>query len=115
MTPLKLDNYLRTYRRRSGLTQQDVAFLIGSESGTQISRYEKRRRLPTLRTALALQCIYGVPVAELFAGIFQSVDAEMQARTRKLATKLKPKVGIKKQPQAARRLAWVSREQALSQ
>ena len=42
----KLENYLRTYRKKSGLTQREVAFLLGCQNGAQVSRYEKRRRLP---------------------------------------------------------------------
>ena len=72
VTP-RLENYLRTYRRKSGLTQQEVGFLLGRETGAQVSRYEKRHRLPPLETALAYEEIFGVPVSELFAGIRQSV------------------------------------------
>jgi transcriptional regulator with XRE-family HTH domain len=80
MATPKLENYLRTYRKRSGLTQQEVAFLLGSEDGTQVSRYEKRRRLPPLETALACEEIYGVPVAELFAGVRQAVGRDIGKR-----------------------------------
>ena len=33
MATHKLENYLRTYRKRSGLTQREVAFLVGSRNG----------------------------------------------------------------------------------
>src|SRR3989442_14407584 len=69
MATHKLENYLRTYRKRSGLTQREVAFLVGCRNGAQVSRYEKRRRLPPLRTALACEAAFGVPVSELFAGL----------------------------------------------
>src|SRR5437879_2031593 len=61
MATHKLENYLRTYRKRSGLTQREVAFLVGCRNGAQVSRYEKRRRLPPLRTALACEAAFGVP------------------------------------------------------
>src|SRR5437660_10555182 len=69
MTSHRLQNYLRTYRRKSGLTQQEVAFLLGRKNGAQLSRYEKRQHLPPLRTALACEAIFHVPVAELFGGV----------------------------------------------
>ena len=69
MATHKLENYLRTYRKRSGLTQREVAFLVGCRNGAQVSRYEKRRRLPPLRMALACEAAFGVPVSELFAGL----------------------------------------------
>src|SRR5437667_302672 len=69
MATPKLENYLRTYRKRSGLTQRDVAFLVGCRNGAQVSRYEKRRRLPPLRTALVYEAAFGVPVSVLFAAL----------------------------------------------
>lgn len=75
-----LENYLRMYRKRSGLTQREVAFLLGCENGAQVSRYEKRRRVPPLQTALAYEAIFGIPVAELFAGIRQTAERTIQRR-----------------------------------
>ena len=31
MTPHRLENYLRSYRKESGLSQQEVAFLLGCD------------------------------------------------------------------------------------
>ena len=73
----KLENYLRTYRKKSGLTQREVAFLPGCQNGAQVSRYEKRRRLPPLRTAWAYEAALGIPISQLFAGIYEEVSKEM--------------------------------------
>src|SRR5438552_11302801 len=90
MATHKLENYLRTYRKRSGLTQREVAFLVGCRNGAQVSRYEKRRRLPPLRTALACEAAFGVPVSVLFAGLRevagQAVGERMLALKSKLET-----------------------------
>lgn len=83
-----LESYLRTYRKRSGLFQNDVAFLLGNQSGTKVSRYERRTRRPTLETALAYEAIFRVPVAELFAGLSQKVENRVQERARLMAGKL---------------------------
>ena len=80
MATHKLENYLRTFRRRSGLTQREVAFLLGWENGAQVSRYEKRRRLPPLATALACEAVCGVPAAELFAGVRESAVKTIRRR-----------------------------------
>jgi DNA-binding XRE family transcriptional regulator len=53
--PQRLENYLRSYRKKSGLTQREVAFLLGWDDGAQISRYEKRERRPPIETALAFK------------------------------------------------------------
>ncbi len=84
----RLENYLRTNRKQSGLTQHEVAFLLGCETSAQISRYEKGRRLPPLETALACEEIFGVPLAELFAGMRQSVGKDVAKRRLELKSRL---------------------------
>src|SRR5947208_11233269 len=85
MASPRLDNYLRTYRKRSGLTQSEVAFLLGCKTSAQVSRYEKQHHLPPLRTALACGTIFRVHLPELFAGIQESVDQEIAERIVKLS------------------------------
>lgn len=103
MATHKLENYLRTYRRRSGLTQREVAFLLGCETGAQVSRYEKRRRLPPLATALACEAVFGVPVAELFAGVRESAVKAIGKRVVELRSKLQA-VGSAPQKKSEARL-----------
>jgi transcriptional regulator with XRE-family HTH domain len=88
MTPRRLDNYLRSHRRQSGLSQDEVAFLLGVENGSLFSRYEKRRRLPPLETALACEAVFGVPVAELFAGITERTVRDVGKRREELKVRL---------------------------
>ena len=61
----RVKTYLRTFRRRSGLTQAEVAFLLGAESGAKVSRYERLSRRPSFQTALGLQAVFGVPAEAL--------------------------------------------------
>ena len=83
-----LESYLKTYRRRSGLSQDEIAFLLGCRSGAKVSRYEHRVRRPTLETALAYEAIFRVSAKELFAGLYQKVEKNAQSRARLLAKKL---------------------------
>jgi transcriptional regulator with XRE-family HTH domain len=84
----KLPNYLKRYRKRAGLSQDDVAFLLGVHSGAKVCRYERFVREPTLRTALAFAVIFGTPARELFGGLFQKVEKKILARARTLAGKV---------------------------
>jgi len=85
-----LQNYLRTYRKRSGFTQTEVAFLLGSDDGMKVSRYERRVQRPALETALAYEAIFRVPPKELFAGLYRKVEKITQSRAQLLAQKLAP-------------------------
>src|SRR5947207_632290 len=84
----KLNNYLRTYRKRAGFSQRDLAFLLGCKNATKVTRYERFVRQPTLRTALACEAIFGAPVRELFAGIYSDVEREATKRAAVLGRRL---------------------------
>lgn len=66
--PAKIKNKHRLWqaRHKAGLEQKQVALLLGHRSTDQISRYERGTRTPTLKTALKLEIIYGIPVRLLF-------------------------------------------------
>jgi transcriptional regulator with XRE-family HTH domain len=84
----KLQNHLRTYRKRTGLSQDEVAFLLGCRSGAKVSRYERFSRQPNLETILACEVVFGTPVRDLLAGTFQKVEDATLERARLLAEKL---------------------------
>ena len=62
--------------------------MLGVKGSEKISRYEIFRQVPNLHTALALQAIFGVPVAELFAGIYEQAEKETSERAKLLMQKL---------------------------
>jgi transcriptional regulator with XRE-family HTH domain len=82
MTSAHLSNYLRANRKRLGLSQAEVAFLLGAETGETVCRHERFAREPSLETALAYEAIYQRPTRELFAGLYQSVEQEVAARAK---------------------------------
>jgi transcriptional regulator with XRE-family HTH domain len=84
----KLQNYLRTYRKRTGLSQDEVAFLLGSQSGTKVSRYERFARQPNLETVLAYELVFSTSAQKLIAGAFQRVERNTLNRAQLLARKL---------------------------
>ncbi len=88
MSSQRTHNYLRTHRKRTGLTQDELALLLGCKSGTKVSRYERLTREPNLETAFACQAIFGVPAHELFPGIYQNVEQIIKKRAEQLKEKL---------------------------
>jgi transcriptional regulator with XRE-family HTH domain len=89
MSAHRLDNYLRMYRKRSGLSQDEVAYLLGAKSGTKTSRYERFQRTPSLETALAYEAIYGISARELFAGVAERAERVVRRRARFLDKRLR--------------------------
>ena len=83
-----LPNYLRTHRKRLGLSQDDLAYLLGCRSGTKVSRYERFRRQPKLATVFAFEVIVGVPARKLFAGLYVSAERDVVRRAEALLHEL---------------------------
>ena len=85
MNSPQLPNYLRASRKRLALSQDEVAFLLGTQDGTTVCRYERFLRNPSLETALAYEAICRRSVSELFPGLYQKVEREVAARAKSLA------------------------------
>ena len=83
-----MPHYVRRYRLRAALTQKEMAHLLGCKSPATVCQYEARKREPDLRTALAYQVVFGVPVEELFPGIHREVEQEVLSRADRLSKML---------------------------
>jgi transcriptional regulator with XRE-family HTH domain len=98
----KLNNYLRTYRKKLGLTQREVSFLLGCHGGAKVSRYERAGRIPDLKTIFAYEAIFQKPARELFAGIYDRAERETRRRIRQLVSRLRKR---QESPVLARKIA----------
>ena len=88
MTSSQLPNYVRAQRKRLALSQDEVAFLLGTQSGAKVSRYEHFARVPNLETALAYEAIFQRPARELFAGLYHKVEQGVVARAKTLVERM---------------------------
>ena len=87
----QLPNYLKSNRKRLSLSQDEVAFLLGTASGAKVCRDERFAREPSLSTALAYEAIYQKPVRELFAGFYEKAEGHVLVRAKGLRVKLNGK------------------------
>ena len=70
---------LRTHRRSWGLTQKEMAELLGFESPAHVSRIEQGKRTPSTETALACTALFGVPLEELFPQLAVEIEEYAKA------------------------------------
>ena len=100
-TPMKsLPNYLQSERKRLALSQEEVGFLLGiggMAKGEKVCRDENFARGPSLQDALAYEAIYGLPVRELFAGVYQQAEEAVAARAKILSFRKLRKTDARKQ------------------
>jgi len=68
---MKKINYLRSCRKQTGLSQQDVSFLIGKTSISTISKMEDNLIFPDLKTTFHLSLLYQKNIIELFAKLYE--------------------------------------------
>lgn len=78
MTSSSVGTYLRFLRRKSGLSQRELARVLGSVTAKQISRHERSVTPPTLIAAFAYQAIFQTPVADIFPGLYHTVQAGVE-------------------------------------
>jgi len=84
----KLRNYLRVYRRRWYLTQEELALLLGYEAESFVSRLERDERAMTLAAASACQALFGVELRELFPSLMEGLRESLIARMEELSDRL---------------------------
>jgi len=65
--------------------------------GEKVCRDENFARGPSLQDALAYEAIYGLPVRELFAGVYQQAEEAVAARAKILSFRKLRKTDARKQ------------------
>jgi transcriptional regulator with XRE-family HTH domain len=88
MSKASLQTYLRTHRKRAGLSQREVAMLIAAVSGATVSRHEGARRRLSLTDAFTYEALFGVSPSALFPGEYARARAFIEARALGLLKRL---------------------------
>ena len=89
---------LALQRKRLGSEQKQIALLLGHKTTYQISRYETGQRVPSLREAVKLSILYGLPIRSLFDRYFRRYREELDDSINR--SRLTDKINLKNIPQA---------------
>lgn len=84
MSSSQLHNYLRMHRKKVGLTQKELAFLLGCNHTGKISHYERFNQIPHLTTVIAYEIIFQTHTRHLFGGLFEKIEMETRKRAEQL-------------------------------
>jgi transcriptional regulator with XRE-family HTH domain len=87
MKPIYHD--LRTYRKQSIFTQQDIADLLGTKDVAQISRYETNPAGPQLELALLYHILFQIPLSDFFPNQKQMLIKRLRMRIPNIINELK--------------------------
>src|SRR5688572_10192269 len=94
MASAHVSNHLRANRKRLGLSQNELAFLLGTGSGAKVCRYERLLREPNLRTMLAFEAIFEKSGADLFARFYKEIQKDIVMRARILRRRTATQGGV---------------------
>ena len=90
--------FIRAHRRKWGLTQVELARLVGLSSRGGLSRIERAERVPSAAIIIACSLIFGVATADLFPALQDEIEEavgtaaaalqnELAGRSDKLSTR----------------------------
>ncbi len=104
----RLANYLRTHRRNVGLTQRELGQILGYCDEGSVSRHERFHATPPLVVALGYEIVFRVPVSEIFAGLRDGVEGDVEERLAALEKNLEQRSAKDRNANAiARKLMWL--------
>lgn len=100
-------SYLRSHRKRSGLSLKEAAHILGYEHGGELSRHERLASVPSLRAALRYEVLYRAPISKLFSGLFEEEQKEVEERLSALLEECNRSTARgRKGAMIARKLEW---------
>jgi transcriptional regulator with XRE-family HTH domain len=67
-------SFVRAHRRRWGLSQAELAMLLGLASSTTVSRIERSVRAPTATVMVACCILFGLAAPELFTTLHDEIE-----------------------------------------
>jgi DNA-binding XRE family transcriptional regulator len=108
MNQSHLASYLHSHRKRSGLSQRELAHLLGYPDQGPVSRHERLCSVPPLMIALGYQAIFHVPVSDLFPGAYETTRQAIEERLEQLKDDLhQSSAKGRSAAMIARKLEWM--------
>lgn len=104
----QIANYLRSHRRKSGLSQKELAQIVGYITAAPVSEHERSVAIPALLIALGYEVIFRVPISELFPGLYQTVEANIEEQLSNIEIDLQQSTASGREAAViARKLEWL--------
>jgi DNA-binding XRE family transcriptional regulator len=101
-------NYIRAHRMRRGLSQRELAILVGYGDGHAVGKHERSNAVPPLLIALAYEVVFEIPVAQLFVGFRSAVAESVERNVRELKADLENQSG--KRRSVPEKMQWLSKQ-----
>jgi DNA-binding XRE family transcriptional regulator len=108
MSPEQIGNYLRSHRRTSGLSQRDLARIVGYLTRFQVARHEQSAAIPVLIIAVSYEVVFRVPLREIFPGLYKAVETRIETELSSMEQELQESTAKGRRAAIiARKLEWL--------
>jgi DNA-binding XRE family transcriptional regulator len=113
MKTARRGNHIRHYRKKSGLSQQELGRILGYLNEGAVSRHEQSKTIPPLLTAMAYEAVFHIPITELFPGLHSSVEQAIRQRILELESELHERLPKTRRSRLmAQKLSWLDEHRA---
>ena len=89
MSPLQPHHKLRVCRKYAGLTQRDLAFLLGLNTGTEISRHERKVRQPALTAVISYELLFDIRPKDILELVYKEQCSNLLEQAKQLKSDLR--------------------------
>ncbi len=113
----RLVNYVRAHRKRAGLSQRELALILGYGDESVISRHELFRTVPPFLIALGFEVTFQTSVSELFPGLRETIENAIEANLAEFENALRKQKDTAKGSHLAvisRKLEWLAERREAS-
>lgn len=86
--PMAYPCRLRAYRKSSGLSQRELAALLGLRSQGLIAEFETGKKHPGIKALIACELIFDRPVRAIFPRLHSTVTLEVGIRAKRLQERI---------------------------
>lgn len=90
-------NLLRTYRKKTELSIEDISFLLGMQDSSTLSRCERSCRKPSLEIIFTYHILFQVSIDKLF-------ENEMRSTLIKISDNIDPLIAILLKQESTRKI-----------
>jgi transcriptional regulator with XRE-family HTH domain len=112
----RLVNYVRAHRKRAGLSQLELALILGYRNEGVISRHELFRSVPPLLMALGYEVVFQTSVSELFPGLKETIENAIESSLAEFESTLhtqQTQAARSQVPVITRKLEWLNERRQL--
>lgn len=103
-----MGSYLRYHRKKSGLSQKELADIVGSVGEQQVARHENFKATPSIIAAIGYEVALKVSIAKLFPGLYETIQQGVEERLSEMEARLERLIPKgRKRDVAAHQLVWL--------